>query len=614
MAYQKVGSKIVIPAKNADETPAVICNSFGIEEVYRDLFKNNFFAKMNVSVGNSDSTFIVPMSVVSSDKIFDPLTDHGLDLQKNKDNLEFIEEIIGSSEADAPRRYFHSHKGLSEVDGHLVFLGDEMIGHPTKESRYTNLVKDKDGTFEANSCFSSKGDFESWREGMLGFIKDNTSLQLSLVIGASSVPSAYYRKIGLLEGTLTIAFVGPSSGGKTTYAGAGSSVWSSPKIGEGVMGNLRATENHIIASLNNNHGVLTVLDETTASKNTCFDDLLYDVSAGVSKGRCDSQGNPIPRGSWSGTILFTSEVSIFSKTNGTSGLHARLAEINTTFAKSAQEAEDILEFITENYGTAWKPFVETFLSMPRIELRKMFVEKLSEVTEKIKPFSGVERRICKNYATLLVTAEVAKTAWQMPFDTNAILDLLVECYHEDLTLCDPATLLQERIMGIIAQYRSRFYKASKTAELWVPSTIWGTLEEDNKGNDVVWITAEAFKEIVKKLGMTSEKQVLDILASANLLKKSDERYKLRHNFGGIISRGYCLEMDLLMTKKEKEAGDKKTEKKKLMSKKKAEKKRKAEAKEIRERNQLMKLLDSMSEDEEEVDEVDTQLCDLPRGA
>ena len=114
--------------------------------------------------------------------------------------------------------------------------------------------------------------------------------------------------------------------------------------------------------------------------------------------------------------------------------------------------------------------------------------------------------------------------------------------------------------------------------------------------------------------MTSEKQVLDILASANLLKKSDERYKLRHNFGGIISRGYCLEMDLLMTKKEKEAGDKKTEKKKLMSKKKAEKKRKAEAKEIRERNQLMKLLDSMSEDEEEVDEVDTQLCDLPRGA
>ena len=49
MSYQKDGSKIVVPAKNADETPVVICNSFGVEEVFRDLFKNNFFAKMNVT-------------------------------------------------------------------------------------------------------------------------------------------------------------------------------------------------------------------------------------------------------------------------------------------------------------------------------------------------------------------------------------------------------------------------------------------------------------------------------------------------------------------------------------------------------------------------------------
>lgn len=621
MAWKIDGKKIVVSTKNSEEED-VFCNAFYIEEVLRDLFQNNFFAKMFVSAEDTPSKFIVPMSVACSDKIFDPLTNYGLDLQKNKDNQEFVEDVIGSTEGDAVRRYIHGHKGLFEVDGHTVFLGSEMLGHPTKESKYLKLVKISDVVYKESSCFTAKGDFETWRDGMANFVKDNPALQLALVVGASSVPSAYLRKNGLLEGTLTLSFVGASSTGKTSAAGVASSIWSSPKIGEGVMQNLRATENHIIASLNNNNGVLAVFDEATASKSINFDDLVYDISAGISKGRCDSQGNPVPRGSWSGTVLFTSEISILSKTSGTAGLHARLAEINTTFTKSAQNAEDMLEFITENHGTAWKPFVETFMSMPRVEIRRMFLEKLSKVTERIKPFSGVERRVCKNYATLLVTAEVAKTAWDIPFDVDAIFELLAECYNEDLALCNPAELLQERIMGIIAQYRSRFYKASKKAELWVPSTIWGSFEEDGKGNDVVWITAEAFKEIVKKLGMSSEKQVLDILASANLLKKSDDRYKIRHNFGGVTSRGYCMKMDLLMTDKEKEVAKKlaekrkqEDEKKREKAKKQAEKRKLAEAEEAKRNSHLRELLSTTSEDdEEEGEDFAVKLCDLKKGA
>ena len=542
------------------------CNDFFVSKTLCNLITKKRFAEITLNADDEEVKIILPMSVAKSDSAVSHLVNYGLDVEDSEKARYVVKTILSETEKTAPIEYFHNVQGFAKIGKYNVFAGPTMLGHPEKESSFLRLEKNSDGTYSLKTPFEQSGTFIEWRSGIAKFIKCNIPLQLAVVVGVCSMVSAYLQRIGLIDCTIIITYVGRSSTGKTTSAMFSASEWGSVEIGKGVIQNFRLTENNLIGTMADNNGVLACFDEATATRMQ-FDEICYDLSSSVSKGRCDSAGTPISRKSWSGTVLFTSEIPVLSKTSGTKGLLARVFEIHTMFTESAEQAEDIKEFLYEYHGTAWEPFAQAFLEKSKDEIRSAYKEILKKVLEKIEPKSGVERRVCKSYAVLILTAQIASEAWDMKFDIDGITDFLVGVFHANIGLCDRGSLIHERLIDEILRNLSHFCRPAKDqryGQEFGLGNMWGTIEDEIvSGNTerVFWITKAGMQNLTKEFQNTSVEEIIDDLKDVGAVIKKDGRVYMKHTFCGFSSKGYCILEQL--PKSEEELAKEKTAQKQI---------------------------------------------------
>lgn len=347
------------------------CNEFFVSKTLCNIVSKKRYAEITLFADDEEVKIILPMSVAKSDAAVSHLINYGLDVEDSEKARYVVKTILSETEKTALIEYFHNIQGFARIGKYEVFAGPTMLGHPEKESNFLRLEKNSDGTYSVKTPFEQSGTFIEWRNGIAKFIKGNIPLQLAVVVGVCSMVSAYLQRVGLIDCTIILTFVGRSSTGKTSSAMVSASEWGSVEIGKGVIQNFRLTENNLIGTMADNNGVLACFDEATATRMQ-FDEICYDLSSSVSKGRCDSAGTPISRKSWSGTVLFTSEIPVLSKTSGTKGLVARVSEIHAMFTESAEQAEDIKEFLYTQHGTAWEPFAQAFLEKSKDEIRSAY--------------------------------------------------------------------------------------------------------------------------------------------------------------------------------------------------------------------------------------------------
>ena len=531
------------------------CNEFFVSKTLCNIITKKRFAEITLFADEEEVKIILPMGVAKSDSAVSHLINYGLDIEDSEKSRYIVKNILSETEKVAPIKYFHNVQGFAKAGKYDVFAGPKMLGHPTKESTFLRLEKTNDGTYEPKTPFEQSGTFEEWRAGIIEFIKNNIHLQLAVVVGVLSIVAAYLQRYGLIDGTIMITFVGKSSTGKTTSAMLSASPWSPVEVGKGVIQNFRLTENNLIGVMADDNGVLACFDEATSSR-IDFNNVCYDLSSSVSKGRCDNAGTPLSRKTWSGAVLFTSEIPVLSKTTGTKGLYARVTEVHAMFTESAKQAEDIKEFLYEQHGTAWEPFANAFLEKSKEEIRSAYKEVLEKVLEKINPKSGVERRVCKSYAAIVLTAQIASVAWNIDFDVDGILNFLVGVFQTNLELCDRAVLTHERLIDTILQNLNYFRRPSKgnryVAEFGI-GNLWGTIEEEGeKGNtrDVFWVTKIGMNQLAKKLGDTSVGEIIDDLKSIGGVTRKDGREYMPHTFCGFKSKGYCIHAELPKSEEE----------------------------------------------------------------
>lgn len=542
------------------------CNDFFVSKTLCNLITKKRFAEITLNADDEEVKIILPMSVAKSDSAVSHLVNYGLDVEDSDKSRYVVKTILSETEKTAPIEYFHNVQGFAKVDKYDVFAGPQMLGHPTKESTFLRLEKNNDGTYDPKTPFEEKGTFEEWRNGIAKFIEGNIPLQIAVIVGVSSVVSAFLQRRGLTDCTIIITFIGKSGSGKTTSAMISVSPWSPVEVGRGIIQNFHATENNIIGTLSNNNGIIACSDEATATRMS-FDEICYDISSGVSKGRCDSGGTPLSRKTWTGTVLFTSEIPVLSKTCGTKGLVARVSEIHTLFTDSAEQAEDIKEFLYQHYGTAWEPFVKTFLEKPCDEIRGAYKEILKKVLDKIEPKSSVERRVCKSYAVLVLTAQIASEAWNIDFDIDEILDFLVGVFHANIGLCDRGSLIHERLIDEILRNLSHFCRPAKDqryGQEFGLGNMWGTIEDEIvSGNTerVFWITKSGMQNLTKEFQNTSVEEIIDDLKDVGAVIKKDGRSYMKHVFCGFSSKGYCVLEEL--PKSEEELAKEKTVQKQI---------------------------------------------------
>ena len=521
------------------------CNEFFVSKTLCNLITKKRFAEITLLADEEEVKIILPMGVAKSDAAVSHLVNYGLDIEDSEKSRYIVKSILSETEKVAPIEYFHSVQGFAKVGKYDVFAGPKMLGHPEKESIFLRLEKNNDGTYDPKTPFEEKGTFEEWRNGIAKFIEGNIPLQIAVIVGVSSVVSAFLQRRGLTDCTIIITFIGKSGSGKTTSAMISVSPWSPVEVGRGIIQNFHATENNIIGTLSDNNGTIACSDEATATRMS-FDEICYDISSGVSKGRCDSGGTPLSRKTWTGTVLFTSEIPVLSKTCGTKGLVARVSEIHTLFTDSAEQAEDIKEFLYQHYGTAWEPFVKTFLEKPCDEIRGAYKEILKKVLDKIEPKSSVERRVCKSYAVLILTAHIASEAWDIKFDIDGIADFLVGVFHANIGLCDRGSLIHERLIDEILRNLSHFCRPAKDqryGQEFGLGNMWGTIEDEIvSGNTerVFWITKSGMQNLTKEFQNTSVEEIIDDLKDVGAVIKKDGRAYMKHTFCGFSSKGYCI--------------------------------------------------------------------------
>ena len=453
------------------------------------------------------------------------LTDYGLHLADNENNRAYMADILSEVEKKAKKRYEHKSLGWFKHKGERCYLGAEVVGASINSKFYKA------------ERLGSKGTFEQWQIGVKELVKDAPELHLAMAISASAAVFPLLKEQRLVDGSIVIALLGGSSKSKTTVANFMMSAYADPALSQGNVHTLSATDSYVCGTLSKRNGWLVVYDETSI-KTGDMTSLLYQLGLGEDRGRCNSSGDPKETQFWQTTCVLTGERNIITEqTNGNAGIKARILPIDFLWTKTPELSERISEFCGWCYGTAYIPLAEHLMQIPAEELVEDYKKYFQKLCEVIAPSNGVERRLVKTYAVLLLSAKIASKAWNLPLDGRAIKDLLLKIHEANLPVRHPADKLYESVKSQILD-KSSGIRDEKT--MFDMSTNAFAIKGKHRGNQVLWIKCSTLETMLTKAGESNADIALEQLYSAGYLIKAYDRKKVNKDFNGLTVQCYCL--------------------------------------------------------------------------
>ena len=501
------------------------CEEISITEVLVDLEKTKRQIHLIVKDPDGfDGEWADDASKLSGNPI-KVLTDYGLHLADNENNRAYMADILSEIEKNAPKSYVHKSLGWYKHKGELSYLGAEAIGASFK-SRFYRADR-----------LGCKGTFEQWQIGVKELVKDAPELHLAMAISASAAVFPLLKEQRLVDGSIVIALLGGSSKSKTTVSKLMMTAYADPAVSQGNVHTFSATDNFICGTLSRRNGWLVVYDELSV-KTGDLTSLAYQLGLGEDRGRCDSSGDPKENKFWQTTCVLTGERNIITEqTNGNAGLKSRIVPIDLLWTSTAELSERIAEFCGECYGTAYIPLAEHLMQIPAEELVEDYKKYFQKLCEVIAPSNGVERRLVKTYAVLLLSAKIASKAWNLPLDGRAIKDLLLKIHEANLPVRHPADKLYESVKSQILD-KSSGIRDEKT--MFDMSTNAFAIKGKHRGNQVLWIKCSTLETMLTKAGESNADIALEQLYSAGYLIKAYDRKKVNKDFNGLTVQCYCL--------------------------------------------------------------------------
>ncbi len=240
---------------------------------------------------------------------------------------------------------------------------------------------------------------------------------------------------GLLDKTLLLSLVADSSVGKTTLAKLCLSAYCSP-IFDQLSKTFNATENYLIKCLDKIKGAMLLIDDSSLSRSKDYTNLVYELASGIEKGRLGKGNKPCEPSRWATVIMMTAEKSLlFNCDADHEGVIARLFEIpasgNDLF-DSAEQANCMQKLYGENYGLIVPQFVSYLIQHGHVQ---NIAALYSKEIEKVRVGLGTEpilNRIAENISIVTLTTELAGQALNIPFDTEAIKQYLLNISESNL--------------------------------------------------------------------------------------------------------------------------------------------------------------------------------------
>lgn len=405
-------------------TELMVNGESGLEKIRIEFYKNGRWQHI-----------ICDRSKVASAHDIVKLADLGMEV--NSDNakllVKYIAECVSLNNQTIPISKSTDHLGW--LDGAFVPYDKTIRFDGEKEYKYL---------FDA---ISERGDFEAWKKYTLK-LRENEFLRMQM---AASFASVLIQKINGLPFVLHLW--GGTGAGKTVGMMCAMSIWGNPTLGK-LTRTMNMTDNSMMSAAATLRNLPFAGDELQTIRDKDYDRLIMRVTEGVDRGRMN-YNSMMPTRSWKCSFLFTGEEPC-TKSHSGGGVINRVVEIECTHPV-VDNGNEVVDFVTANYGHAGKVFVEAVSGMDLTEeYNSIFREILSltDTTEKqaqalaiMVLADGIACDVIYDRAKALTASDVAKYATSK---------------HE----VDVANRAYEYIMSEVELNLNRFNDNENSGEIW----------------------------------------------------------------------------------------------------------------------------------------------------
>lgn len=497
-----------------------------------------YFLEIKFFAGSQVERVVIERKLLG-EKFLSYLLQQGFSLSATPVNEVTLAEILLEQENSLSLETCHSKLGYQVWQDKVYYFGKEEISGTL------------DSTYVGTQDLSFSGAFCEWQAFVRQELEENPLLALPLAMGVSAPIATRLKLAGGTDETLLWALIGASSTEKTTCLKLSASAWGKPS-GDGIIDNLTGTEKYFFASLASREGYAQYYDEVSAVTWE-FTKAIYTVALSREGGRCNTDGTPKKRKTWSGAVIFTGETSMFHRTNGNGGLHARLVEFDFSWFNDEQEPEKISRFVSQNYGTAWSHLICYLQNITDTELCEKYDSAVMEIRKEIalkggfdektwesKKFTGIQSRIIKKLSMLLMSVDIMLIAWDMILDRSKVMEHILSVYEHNASRVDKIDEFYEAFIQHIAKHRNEFPQVCHTGfDISGQSKAKG-FQDKLKGRNCVWVLEEEFENQLLKHGLDASPNVLRELHRRNMIGYFGDRFRKNYKTGTIKPLCFCF--------------------------------------------------------------------------
>lgn len=374
-----------------------------------------------------------------------------------------------------------------------------------------------DGDKEYEPIFrniKSSGSYEVWREHC-SMLRRNRVVRMAFAASAASV---------LIELLNTLPFVlhiwsGKSGTCKTVAIMAAMSIWGNPKMG-GLVKTMNTTKVGIMRTSAFLHSLPYAGDELQTMKDkwiTNFDQLIYQITEGIDRGRGRASGGVEETKTWRCSYLFTGEEPI-TKQNSREGAKNRSIEIEVR-EKLIPDGNYTVGVLTENYGFAGKMIIEYLQRTDVKNLQEEYKRYFDEMCKLDTTEKQAMAMSCILVADRILTELIFTD--ERPFGIMDVKEYLKK--SGDVNIADQS---YKRVCNWIAKNPIRFQNPNGTDAV-NRGEVWGKINEDEKHPEkpaIAVINKDVLCDFLEKSGYDYAAISKEWAANGNIVKSSQGKF------------------------------------------------------------------------------------------
>ena len=452
-AANDLGVRTIRYDKNAMPVPYQAC-SHPILPV--EILKNVDTAQERITLAYFKSAswqqITVDRSVcANANKIVDTLSQFGIEVTSDnaKNMVRYISDCVGLNPAT-----LNPKKAINR----LGWVGNSFTPY-AEDIRY-------EGDMDYEVVFRNvrqEGSFEAWK-ALCVPLRANLPLRMMMAASFASV---------LLEPLRVLPFVlhvwGTTGTCKTVALMVAMSVWGNPKMG-GLVKTMNMTKNAIMRNAAFLCSIPFAGDELQTIKDKWsgnFDQLIYQITEGVDRGRARAYGGVEDTKTWKNSFIFTGEEPI-TKVNSGGGSKNRTIEIAID-GPLVDDGHYVSSVVQENYGFAGRRFVE-YLQGQETET---IIARYREIFDELCKLDTTDKQAMA-MACLLLADEIAVKLFFM--DEEALQIDQVKQYLQSAYEVDVAERAYQSVLNWAAKNPVRF-EDPKAPDSPNKGEVWGKIDE-----------------------------------------------------------------------------------------------------------------------------------------